>query len=135
VSKAKLAAVKALIQEKHYEVARQVLQTMDGDPTAHRWLQKLDQIAPPVAVPDVRLQQEQIEFYRAENRKRRRRFFWNGWKLLGIAALSFLVFFGHFRGTFTGWDVFSLGLGIFTLLSGLYSIKIGVRGKRGIPRV
>ncbi len=45
MSKAKFVAAKELIDEKHYDVARSVLNTID-DPQATKWLAKLDSIAP-----------------------------------------------------------------------------------------
>lgn len=46
MSRAKLAAARELIQEKQYEAARAVLETVEGDPVAADWLAKLDRIAP-----------------------------------------------------------------------------------------
>lgn len=45
MSKAKFVAVKELIEEKHYDVARSLLETID-DPQATKWLKKLDTIVP-----------------------------------------------------------------------------------------
>ena len=47
MSKAKLLAAKELIQEKRYSEARSLLDTIPNDPTAQKWLTKLDQIATP----------------------------------------------------------------------------------------
>jgi hypothetical protein len=46
MSKAKLAAARELIQEKDFSLARSLLRTVKGDPTAAQWLAKLDEIAP-----------------------------------------------------------------------------------------
>lgn len=46
MSKAKLQAARELLQEKRYQEARSLLQTIPSDPTAQKWLAKLDQIAP-----------------------------------------------------------------------------------------
>lgn len=43
MSKAKLAAAKELIEEKRYIEARDLLRTMPGDPTAAKWIEKLNQ--------------------------------------------------------------------------------------------
>lgn len=45
MSKAKFEAAKELINEKQYDQARAILLTIDH-PTAQKWLEKLDQIAP-----------------------------------------------------------------------------------------
>ena len=45
MSKAKMQAARELIQEKRYQEARAILQSVDH-PTARKWLAKLDQIAP-----------------------------------------------------------------------------------------
>lgn len=46
MSKAKLEAAHELIKEKKYAEARAILRTLQTDPTAQRWLAKLDEIAP-----------------------------------------------------------------------------------------
>lgn len=46
MSKAKLEAARELIKEKQYAEARAILRTIKTDPTAQRWLAKLDEIAP-----------------------------------------------------------------------------------------
>ncbi len=46
----KLQAARELIKEKHYAEARAILKTMPKDPTAQRWLKKLDEIAPPASI-------------------------------------------------------------------------------------
>jgi hypothetical protein len=46
MSTSKLQVARELITEKHYEAARALLKTMPDDPTAKRWLTKLDEIAP-----------------------------------------------------------------------------------------
>lgn len=51
MSDAKLQAARELIQAKNYEAARAVLVTMPNDPTAVKWLAKLDRIAPAVTAP------------------------------------------------------------------------------------
>jgi ERCC4-related helicase len=45
MSQSKMMAAKELIQEKRYKEARVILQTV-SHPTATKWLDKLDQIAP-----------------------------------------------------------------------------------------
>ncbi len=45
LSKAKMQAARELILEKQYDAARAVLITVN-EPTAHQWLDKLDEIAP-----------------------------------------------------------------------------------------
>lgn len=45
-NKPKLDAARALIKEKEYDAAREVLRTMGDDPTARSWLIKLDKIDP-----------------------------------------------------------------------------------------
>jgi hypothetical protein len=47
MSKAKFLAAKELIQEKKYDEARAILRTIN-DPTAQKWLKKLDKLAPEV---------------------------------------------------------------------------------------
>jgi len=47
MSKAKLEAARELITDKHYTEARAILRTMSADPTAQRWLAKLDSLIPP----------------------------------------------------------------------------------------
>ena len=46
MSQSKLAAAREFIQEKNYRVARVILECIPNDPTAKKWLQKLDEIAP-----------------------------------------------------------------------------------------
>lgn len=46
MSKAKLQAARELLQEKRYQEARSLLQTIPNDPTAQKWLVKLDEIVP-----------------------------------------------------------------------------------------
>jgi hypothetical protein len=46
MSQSKLQAAKELLQEKNYTAARAILETLPGDPTAQRWLAKLNDIAP-----------------------------------------------------------------------------------------
>ncbi len=54
MSKAKLEAARELIKDKQYAEARAILRTMPKDPTAQRWLTKLDEIAPEVEFPSER---------------------------------------------------------------------------------
>lgn len=46
MSKAKLVAAKELLQAKEYDTARAILETIKDNPTAARWLEELDRIAP-----------------------------------------------------------------------------------------
>jgi len=46
MSEAKMAAAKELIEENNYSLARALLLTVKNNPTATKWLAKLDQIAP-----------------------------------------------------------------------------------------
>ncbi len=55
MSKAKLEAARELIKDKHYAEARAVLRTMPADPTAQRWLAKLDSLIPAVSVTEIPL--------------------------------------------------------------------------------
>ncbi len=55
MSKAKLEAARELITDKHYAEARALLRTMSTDPTAQRWLAKLDSLIPPVPTPEIPL--------------------------------------------------------------------------------
>lgn len=48
MSEAKLHQARSLIKQKEYQQARAILLTMPDDPTARRWLRKLDEIAPAV---------------------------------------------------------------------------------------
>ena len=50
MSKAKMLAARELIQEKNYEEARALLKTVNSA-TASRWLERLDQIVPPITRP------------------------------------------------------------------------------------
>jgi len=47
-----LERAKALLKAKHYDEARIILEGLWGDPTAERWLAKLNEIAPVEAVSD-----------------------------------------------------------------------------------
>lgn len=46
MSKEKLTEARTLIQQKRYDAARAILESMPNDPTAQQWLVKLDEIAP-----------------------------------------------------------------------------------------
>jgi hypothetical protein len=46
MARAELEIAKEFINEKQYDKARALLQKMAGDPTAQKWLEKLDSIAP-----------------------------------------------------------------------------------------
>ncbi len=46
MARAELEIAKELINEKQYDKARMLLQKMSSDPTAQKWLDKLDEIAP-----------------------------------------------------------------------------------------
>ena len=107
MSNAKLTAARELIQEKNYDAARKILETMD-DPTARRWLAQLDSIAPkvilppppalanyypsPASVQSYPISTEQERFYRAENRSRRRRRIGNGINLIFLGIVCFIAF-------------------------------------------
>jgi hypothetical protein len=49
----KLAAARELIVERNYDAARSLLRTLPNDPTAAKWLAKLDEIAPEVKAPTI----------------------------------------------------------------------------------
>ncbi len=138
MSQVKLAAAKELIQEKRYEEARTLLMTIN-DPTATRWLEKLNKISPPrtpatsfnVAPP---VSQEAEQFYTRQNRKARRKRIGNGLELIltGIAAL----YFGAINAQPTpsieqgGKMVVNLGiawiffpLGVLAILGGIYLLR------------
>lgn len=51
MSKAKLLAAREFIQEKRYSEARSLLETMPDEPTAQKWLAKLDKVATPARRP------------------------------------------------------------------------------------
>lgn len=52
MSQIKLQAARELIQEQNYKLARSLLLTMDADPTAQKWLEKLEKISPtPIPSP------------------------------------------------------------------------------------
>jgi hypothetical protein len=155
---AKLVAARQLIQEKQYDAARAILQTMDNA-TARQWLIKLDKIAPvmprtpqypvqmpPVAIPPppplpqqyVHLPQpapvpyvnaEQERFYRAENRRRRRRQIGNGIELILFGG-ALLVGYSYYQSlphptipgsapTTVGLEVLLVPLGLVAILGGI----------------
>lgn len=98
MSEAKLVAARELIQEKHYEAARAVLKTTN-EPKAKEWLTKLDQIAPEnpfhTATPSRTTSNEAEQYYKGENKKRRRRRLGNGIELIiaGIFAIGVAIAF------------------------------------------
>lgn len=51
MSQNKLAAAREFIQERNYEVARAILETMIYDETAMQWLARLNQISPKQVIP------------------------------------------------------------------------------------
>jgi len=127
MSKAKFAAAKELIQEKHYDAARAVLQTMN-DPNARQWLQKLDQIAPPFPNQIALSSKEQERFYRSQNRDRRRRRIGNGINLIGLAIGSFFLFAIFVSPEFADNDeTVHLGLECFLLPLGMVALLAGLR--------
>ncbi|MDX1994587.1 MAG: hypothetical protein SF029_19550 [bacterium] len=112
MSKVKLAAAKELIQEKRYDEARVLLQTINSE-TAVRWLEKLNTIAPlsvsppiprnhampplppPQAPPQtMRLSTEAERFYQQENRRRQRRRFGSAVQviLMGLGMVASGIF-------------------------------------------
>ena len=84
MSKAKFAAVKELIAEKNYDVARNVLTTMNS-PTAKQWLVKLDEISPPM------MESQEGKYYRRENERRSRRDLGSGLSIIAGGILILLI--------------------------------------------
>ncbi|MEO8611134.1 MAG: hypothetical protein ABI690_24775 [Chloroflexota bacterium] len=138
MSNTKLAAARELVQEKNYDAARKILETMD-DPTARKWLAQIKSVAPQDILPPApptqpeRLGQsyvisaEQEQFYRAENRLRRRRHIGYGIKLifLGICGLIAFAIFGIPTSSselLPNFGVCFAPLGIVAILAGLYNI-------------
>lgn len=80
MSEAKYAAAKEFIEEKNYDTARKILQSID-EPKAGRWLERLDEIAPPrrerrqkqPTTQTAAISSEAEEFYRESNRGRKNR--------------------------------------------------------------
>lgn len=127
MSKVKFAAARELIQEKHYDAARAVLQTVD-DPTAHQWLQKLDRIAPPFPQATAPLTKDQERFYRGQNRDRRRHRIGNGINLIGMAIGAFALFaIFVYSGNTSNDGSINIGLEICLLPLGLVALAGGLR--------
>lgn len=127
MSKAKFAAAKELIQERHYDAARAVLQTMN-DPTAYQWLQTLEQVAPAYPEHSSPITKEQERFYRGQNRDRRRYRIGRGIELLAMAVVIFSMFAVFAAPEFSNKDGnISLGLECFLLPLGAVALVAGLR--------
>jgi hypothetical protein len=141
MSKAKLAAAKELIQEKRYAEARALLKTVNN-PTAARWLERLDHIAPQSVTPPAHdganmspATAEAERYFQAENRKRRRRALGRGIEViilgLGLAAIGvYLASLPKFTipGAPPPDDTLSIVLlagGLLFTLVGVYVIRRG----------
>jgi hypothetical protein len=138
MSAAKYAAVKELIQEHQYGVARAVLRTVN-DPKSQLWLARLDEIDPqfksqlesnqaPVE-SSYRKETEQQEYYRVENKYRRFRIIFNGLKLVALGIFCFGIYWffslpspaGGAPKT-VGIEALLIVLGIISIIGGIYRI-------------
>lgn len=126
VSDAKFAAARELIQEKRYDLARQLLKTID-DPKADQWLGKLERIAP--AAKQSSLEAEQHRYYRARNRSRRRRNIGDGIEtflggLVSLAIFGWWLYADLQDGTLTTtWVLCLLPMGALGMLIGIVLMR------------
>lgn len=136
MSQAKLAAAKELIQEKRYAEARVLLNTMNN-PTATRWLEQLDNLDPPptaqynAPMPPVTAEAER--YYRAENRKRKRRRLGGGIEMIvmGLGCFAGSVYLASLpKFTIPGspppdnsMSILLLAGGVILTVAGIYIIR------------
>lgn len=134
MSKAKFDAVRELITEGEYDLARQLLRLI-GSTTSEKWLKRLDEIDPPIhfgtphhSTPSTT---EQEKYYERENRKARRRALGDGLHMV-IVGLMTLGFWAFMSGVLTGrvisnplsgMNLLIFSLGIFVIFLGILRIN------------